>query len=548
MRSNQQSGVSARPFLSSLYSALRRHRAITRVSLATLSLGVALAASLQGAAAGPEPTPVVSRSILPQVVGTGLATDAAVTIAFDRPMDGDSVVEALRLHPTTAWRAAWNDERTELSLSPERRWRTDARYVVTVGADARAAAGPTIGSSRSYSFTTETAPVISDFQLHYVEESSGDRARADMEAEALQASPTAMAADTSIDVSAATSITIGFSAAMSREDVERAFAIAPSVRGELSWTGTSLVFTPRDRLQPGKRYAVSFVGARDERGNLLGGDTSFSFTTRGGAQVVRVAPKAGARNVDPGEIQLWFSQPMDRDSTRSALRVLAESGRAVSGSTTWNEAGTQLRFTFEDPLGAGRTFRIRLDRTARDLDGNSVGGKWTFATKAATRALAARAVATTATAAPAPPPPPRGGPNAPSDVIAYAVWQINQSRADYGFAPLRLDGAISQVATDYAWDLTRYNYFSHTGRDGSRVADRLRRAGISFSYSGENLCYYSGIGVRATLDWCHRTFMSEPYPGHFNHIANILSPRFTRVGVGIAESGGRVKIVWNFAG
>ena len=108
MRSNQQSGVPARHILTLTLSALRRHRAITRVSLATLSLGVALAASLQGAAAGPEPTPVVTRSILPQVVGTGLATDAPVRIVFDRPMDGDSVLETLQILPASAWSAAWN--------------------------------------------------------------------------------------------------------------------------------------------------------------------------------------------------------------------------------------------------------------------------------------------------------------------------------------------------------------------------------------------------------------------------------------------------------
>jgi uncharacterized protein YkwD len=113
---------------------------------------------------------------------------------------------------------------------------------------------------------------------------------------------------------------------------------------------------------------------------------------------------------------------------------------------------------------------------------------------------------------------------------------------------LRLDGAISQVAADHAYDMLRYNYFSHTGRDGSLVADRLRRAGIGFSASGENLCYLAGAGLRATLDWCHRTFMAEPYPGHFNHIANILSPRFSRVGIGIASSGGKTYVVWDFAG
>lgn len=544
MRSNQQSGVPTRPILHIVLSALRRHRAITRVSLATLSLGVALAASLQGAAAGPEPSLIVARSILPQVVATGAATDSGITIDFDEPMEPASVVESLRVRPATAFRAEWSSDARQLTLVPERRWRTDARYVLTLDATARTASGREIGVARGYSFTTETAPVISDFQLAYVEEEPGDRVRAAAEMEALAASPEAMAEDTSGDVSAATSITIGFSTPMDPEAAEAAFHIAPAVQGDLAWAGTSLVFTPSERLEPGQRYAISFVGARDASGNPLGGDHSFSFTTRTGTQVVRVAPRNGARNVDTNRVQLWFSQPMDRASTRGAIRVLAESGRSISGTTSWNEAGTQLTFAFEQPLAAGRTFKVRLDRGAHDLDGNRVTGRWTFSTKAVRVARIQAEVA----APPPPPPPPTGGPNAPSDVIAYAVWQINQSRADYGFAPVRLDNAISQVATDYAWDLMRYNYFSHTGRDGSKVADRLRRAGISFGHSGENLCYHSGIGVRATLDWCHSTFMAEPYPGYYNHIANILNPRFTRVGVGIAESGGRVKIVWNFAG
>lgn len=543
MRSTQQNGVPTRPLLHIVISALRRHRAITRVSLATLSLGVALAASLQGAAAGPEPSLIVARSILPQVVATGAATDGGITIAFDEPMEPTSVLASLRVRPATAFSAEWSSDTRQLTLVPERRWRTDARYVITLDASARTASGREIGAARGYSFTTETAPVISDFQLAHVAEEPGDRVRAEVEAEALAASPEAMAEDTSGDVSAATSVTIGFSTLMDPQAAEAAFRIAPAVRGELAWAGSSLVFTPSERLEPGQRYAISFVGARDASGNPLGGDLSFSFTTRTGTQVVRVSPRSGARNVDTNKVQLWFSQPMHRASTRGALRVLAESGRSLSGATTWNEAGTQLTFAFEQPLAAGRTFRVRLDRGAHDLDGNRVTGRWTFATRAAQVARIQSEVAT----APAPPPP-VGGPNAPSDVIAYALWQINESRADYGFAPLRLDNGISQVATDFAWDLMRYNYFSHTGRDGSRVADRLRRGGVSFGYSGENLCYYSGIGVRGTLDWCHRTFMAEPYPGYYNHIANILNPDYTRVGVGIAESGGRVKIVWNFAG
>jgi uncharacterized protein YkwD len=535
-----------RPVINTLVNTLRRHRALTRVSLATLSLGVALAASLQGAAAGPEPAPVAIRSILPQVIGAGVPTDGTVTIRFEHPMDTASVTDALSIRPSSGWQAAWSEDGRQLQVTPQHRWRTDARYVITVGSGAQTAGARAFGDGRSYSFTTETAPVISDFQLYYVEESAGDRARAVVESELMQESPEALAADTSSDVSAASSITIGFSSPMSRTDVERAFVISPSVKGVLSWSGDALVFTPRQRLKPGARYAVSLVGARDERGNALGGDLSFSFSTRKGAQIVKIAPRDGAKGVDPDEVHLWFTQPMDTASVRGALRIESAIGRVISGRTSWNDAGTQLRFRFENPLPADKTFRIRLAKGAHDLDGNGVKGSWTFTTKAAPVVQLARPAPPVAAAAP--PPPPSSGPNAPSDVLEFALWQINQSRAQYGFAPLRLDAAISQVATDYAWDLMNYNYFSHTGRDGSRVADRLRRAGISFGHSGENLCYYNGIGVRATLEWCHSVFMSEPYPGYFNHIANILNPRFTRVGIGIAESGGRVKIVWDFAG
>jgi uncharacterized protein YkwD len=332
---------------------------------------------------------------------------------------------------------------------------------------------------------------------------------------------------------------------MDRADVEAAFAISPAVEGDLSWSSDTLVFTPSQRLDPGARYTVSLVGAHDVRGNRLAGDISFSFTTREGAQVVKLSPANGAKNVDLDEAHLWFSQPMDPDSTRAALRIASADGRVVTGRSAWNDAGTQLRFTFENPLPLGETFRITLADGARDRDGNPVTGAWSFSTRPAPVAAAAVAPRTTPTT-PAPTRP--SGPPAPSDVLQYALWQLNNSRAQYGFAPLRLDGAITQVATAYAWDLLNYNRFSHTGRDGSRVADRLRRAGIGFNTSGENLCYHAGIGVRATLDWCHRTFMSEPYPGYFNHIANILNPRFTRVGIGIASSGGQVKIVWNFAG
>ena len=121
-----------------------------------------------------------------------------------------------------------------------------------------------------------------------------------------------------------------------------------------------------------------------------------------------------------------------------------------------------------------------------------------------------------------------------------------RARAAYGFAPVVLDASISAVAYAHAYDQAANGYFSHTGRNGSTRESRLRAGGVSFGWSGENQCYHVGMSVQATLDWCHAQFMAEPYPGQWNHIANILNPNAHRLGVGIANVGGRIVIVWDF--
>lgn len=503
---------------------------------------VALALSLQGATAGPTAEPSRPASILPESVGIGVPTDAAVRLELGVAMDRASAMESLSLSPNVGWRVTWADDSRSLTLEPANRWVTDGRYVVRIGADALRADGEPVGRTLKWSFTTETAPVVSEFQLYYAVEEPADRTRARTEAEADAASALSSAAPltstTADGVSAATRVTLGFSGAMDRADVERRFAIHPFVPGSLTWEGDALVFQPAERLSSGARYAVSVVGAHDERGNRLGGDTSFSFTVRAGAQVVKVRPKGGEKDVETDQVQVWFSQPMDTAATATSFSLVdASSDKVVAGSVSWNPSSTQLTFRPNDALAKGHTFRIDLGDGARDMDRNAVDASFTFTTKAPPAPKRTTVAPTRPT-----------GPPAPSDIVQYALWQINQSRAAYGFAPLVLDATITQEATAYAWDMMNYGYFSHVGRDGSRVSDRLRRAGVSFSYSGENICYLSGSTLKGTLNWCHGVFMSEPYPGYANHIGNILSPNYTRVGVGIAQSGAKIKIVWDFAG
>jgi uncharacterized protein YkwD len=238
---------------------------------------------------------------------------------------------------------------------------------------------------------------------------------------------------------------------------------------------------------------------------------------------------------------------MDVDATNEAFGLTDTSnGALVGGNLTWNEAGTQLVYLPDEPFAGGRTFTAAFDGGARDADGNTVDVSLSFTTKAAPAAVAAPRAPTSvrsATAAPAPVVPAA----APATSLAgYALNQVNAARAAYGFAPVVLDAGVSAAASSHAMDQAQNGYFSHTGANGSSRETRLRAAGVSFGWSGENQCYHVGMSQQATLDWCHAQFMSEPYPGHWNHIANILNPNAHRMGVGIATVGGRTVITWNF--
>jgi uncharacterized protein YkwD len=562
----ERAASAATPF-ASLGKLLSSHRAITRVSLAALTFTVIAAFSQQPAAqAGPEATPVTPESLLPEGVGIAVDTQAPITIPFDTPMDATSVESAFQLLPAQPVVLSWNEARTSLTVAPERQWRTDERYLVVVGSESATADGASLRTAQRFSFTTVAAPAVADFQVYL---SGPDLAASAAAVKELSARSTVIAADagtlaerdlsrqasgdgvksqpptsTARKVSAETAISIDFSVPMDRADVEERFTITPMVDGSLTWRHGSLVFTPSERLAPGTRYTISVIGSHDLRGNALGGEGNFSFIVQSSAQLTKTGPARNAIDAEPANLAMWFSQPMDRKATARALRVTDTfDGSQVAGDATWNKASTQLTFTPDVPFAAGHGFDVTLGKGSRDADGNAVKVNWSFSTRTSflVAGTPARTTVSTRTGTPAIPPA------APATSLAgYALNQVNAARAAYGFRPLVLDASISAVAASHAMDQAVNGYFSHYGLDGSTRETRLLRGGVSFGWSGENQCYRVGLGQQATLNWCHAQFMAEPYPGHWNHIANILNPNARRMGVGIAQVGGKIVIVWDF--
>ena len=546
--------------LTALLLPLRRlanaRPAAARIVAATLVLTSVLAVSQH------EPTyanggiaAAATSSLLPTDLGVGVETTRQVTITFAVPMDRASVEQGLTLIPDQPATFAWSRDGRALSIQALRRWRTDQRYLVVVPAQARTSAGSPMRRAERYSFTTQRAPTIADFSVdlagvndRLVAALPNKEPRPVVAFEAADSGPALNPPGaTAADVSARSSVTIGFSAAMDRADVAASFVISPKVAGKLGWSSRGVTFTPTKPFARGQRYTISLLGAHDRNANALGGDTNFSFITRAGAQLVRAKPGLGAHNAAAKQVEMWFSQPMADAATSKAFSIRdATLGVVVSGELTWNANRTQLRLAPDSPFAAGHTYVVRLGKGTADADGRAFTQTWSFTMAGVLQRAAAPAQPVAAGQPVAPPAPvvPRAAPSGSAQ--GYALNQINAARAAYGFAPVVLDASVSAVAYGHAYDQAVHGYFSHTGLDGSTRDSRLHAGGVSYSFSGENQCFYNGMGVIATLDWCHAAFMAEPYPGQWNHIANVLDPRFRRVGIGIAQVGGAIVIVWDF--
>ena len=106
------------------------------------------------------------------------------------------------------------------------------------------------------------------------------------------------------------------------------------------------------------------------------------------------------------------------------------------------------------------------------------------------------------------------------------VALINASRATRNVYALVADGKLRVVAEAHSRDMFLRRYFSHVTPEGKDGADRMKQAGLVFSWAGENLGYAADI---ATV---HEGFMNSD-----NHRRNIVDPEFHKVGVGVIDAG-----------
>jgi len=141
-----------------------------------------------------------------------------------------------------------------------------------------------------------------------------------------------------------------------------------------------------------------------------------------------------------------------------------------------------------------------------------------------------------------------GGGGSPTDPgvqsvagVESALYQlVNQARVDAGLDPLANDPAIAAVARQHSEEMRDLGYFSHIDPQGLDVAGRFQAAGIQFTTAGENLIRVENATNPAS--YANDRLLASPV-----HRANILDPRFTRIGIGAARQGSIWWITENFA-
>ena len=112
-----------------------------------------------------------------------------------------------------------------------------------------------------------------------------------------------------------------------------------------------------------------------------------------------------------------------------------------------------------------------------------------------------------------------------------AVQQrINEIRQKNELNPLENNESLAQVARNYSQQMARDNFFSHTGSDGSTLAQRVSAGGISYFVVGENL--FKSTNAPSPVPLAVKGWMDSP-----GHRENILRPVFTQTGVGVWREG-----------
>lgn len=114
-----------------------------------------------------------------------------------------------------------------------------------------------------------------------------------------------------------------------------------------------------------------------------------------------------------------------------------------------------------------------------------------------------------------------------SEFARQVIDLTNVERRKKGLSDLKADTQLSSVAQKKAADMQQNHYFSHTSPTYGSPFDMMRDFGVTYKSAGENIAQGQQTPKEVVTAWMN----SE------GHRANILSTKYTHIGVGFENAG-----------
>ncbi len=106
------------------------------------------------------------------------------------------------------------------------------------------------------------------------------------------------------------------------------------------------------------------------------------------------------------------------------------------------------------------------------------------------------------------------------------VRLVNVERSKHGLQALTENWELSRIARYKSADMAAKNYFSHTSPTYGSPFRMMESFGIKYSSAGENIAMGQRTPQEVMTAWMNSS----------GHRANILSPSYTQIGVGLAKN------------
>lgn len=117
---------------------------------------------------------------------------------------------------------------------------------------------------------------------------------------------------------------------------------------------------------------------------------------------------------------------------------------------------------------------------------------------------------------------------------ATTLCLLNRIRRQHGLRPFAASAPLTRVARGHSVSMVHSHYFSHGNFIARLLGSGYAKGALGWAF-GENIAW--GPGRRSSPAWIVNAWMHSP-----PHRANILTGRFSHIGIGIAKGtprGGR---------